>query len=53
MGDKLWMIKNVGEGMTNWTVQAMVIEKGYPRVTSGDQTYQKLMLIDSEVSIIV
>lgn len=52
MADNLCMIKSVKERMTNWTVQAMVIERGYPRVTSGDQTYQKLVLIDSEVSII-
>ncbi|KAG5517413.1 hypothetical protein RHGRI_037972 [Rhododendron griersonianum] len=48
MADNLCMIKSVKERMTNWTVQAMVIERGYPRVTSGDQTYQKLVLIDSE-----
>lgn len=51
MADNLYTIKDVKEGMTNWTTRVMVIERGYPRITSGDQTYQKIILVDSEVSI--
>ncbi|KAG5537195.1 hypothetical protein RHGRI_024583 [Rhododendron griersonianum] len=48
MADNLLMIKNVKEGMTNWTVQVMVIERGYPRITSADQSYQKIIVVDAE-----
>lgn len=51
MADNLFMIEDVKEGMTNWIVQVMVIERGYPRITSGDQTYQKIILVDAKVSI--
>ncbi|KAG5538290.1 hypothetical protein RHGRI_019025 [Rhododendron griersonianum] len=46
--DNFFTIKDVKEGMINWTVQTMVIERGYPRITSRDQTYQKIILVDSE-----
>ncbi|KAG5551378.1 hypothetical protein RHGRI_009706 [Rhododendron griersonianum] len=46
--ENLFAIQDVKEGMVNWTVKAMVIERGYPRITSTSQTYQKIILIDSE-----
>ncbi|KAG5546078.1 hypothetical protein RHGRI_018302 [Rhododendron griersonianum] len=46
--ENLLAIQDVKEGMVNWTVKAMVIERGYPRITSTSQTYQKIILIDSE-----
>lgn len=52
MAENLFAIHDVKEGMVNWTVKAMVIEKGYPRITSTSQTYQKIVLIDSKVSVI-
>lgn len=53
MADKVWMIKDLEEGMNKWTVHVMVLEKGYPRVTAMQSVYQKVVLIDSEVSIVV
>ncbi|KAG5557452.1 hypothetical protein RHGRI_007630 [Rhododendron griersonianum] len=48
MAENLFAIEDVKEGMMNWTVKAMVIERGYPRITSASQTYQKIILIDSK-----
>lgn len=45
------MIKDVKERMDNSTVHAMVLEKGTPRVTGTEATYQKLTLTDSEVIV--
>lgn len=47
------MINDVEEGASNWTVHAMVLEKGCPRVTASQAVYQKVVLVDLEVSIAI
>lgn len=50
MAQQCMMVKDIKEVAFGWTVQVLAIEKGLQRLTTNQKIYQKVMLIDSEVS---